>query len=323
MMLQETRRRSGPMLAPPLTIAVPARPRAGRTATRSARDVLGGLLTRRSQAIMLVGAVVASALAFALVPPVQAEFRQATEVVGSGDQARIGDYLRAYGAWGPVISLALMVGQAIVAPIPGSLVVFANGIAFGTFWGTVLSVVGQTLAAMVCFWIARVLGRGPVEAMVGRFGLDSLDHWFGKWGAPSIVLLRLVPGVAFDGVSFGAGLLNIRFRTFVIATVVGVLPQSLFYTWLIQRYPGFAVGMTVVALAVFAGTALIGIVTGLRHRRRGTSPDSSTSQPGVGVDASTVARQAVASRTGALTSQASVGTSRRSSPAMPASRTRT
>jgi uncharacterized membrane protein YdjX (TVP38/TMEM64 family) len=230
--------------------------------------MLAGLLSRRSQIALMIVTVAAVGLAWLVVPPVHAETSHALDILRTGDQQRIGDYLRSFGAWGPVISLLLMVGQAIIAPIPGALVVFANGIAFGTFWGTVLSVVGQTLAAMVCFWIARVLGRRPVEAMVGRFGLESLDRWFGRWGALSIVLLRLVPGVAFDGVSYGAGLLRIRFRTFVVATVIGVLPQSLFYTWMIQRYPGVVIVLTVVAIAVFLGTALVGIIGGLVRRRR-------------------------------------------------------
>jgi len=271
-MTQEMHRRHGPMLQ--RTIPVPVLPSQSPPAAQrseSVRRLVGGLLSRRSQIIMLMAAVLGSVLAFALVPPVQDEVRHALDVVRTGDQHAIGDYLRSFGAWGPVISLAMMVAQAIVAPTPGALVVFANGIAFGTFWGTVLSVVGQTLAAMVCFWIARLLGRGPVEAMVGRFGLDSLDRWFGRWGALSIVLLRLVPGVAFDGVSYGAGLLRIGFRTFVVATVIGVLPQSLFYTWMIQRYPGLAVGITVVAITIFSGTALVGIVSGIVHRRRSTA----------------------------------------------------
>ena len=236
------------------------------------RRMLRQFLTRRSQIILMVVTVAAVGLAWLIIPAVHAEARHALGILRTGDQQQIGDYLRSFGVWGPVISLLMMVGQAIIAPIPGALVVFANGLAFGTFQGTLLSVVGQTLAAMVCFWIARVLGRGPVEAMVGRFGLDSLDRWFGRWGALSIVLLRLVPGVAFDGVSYGAGLLRIRFRTFVIATVIGVLPQSLFYTWMIQRYPGAVIVLTAVAVTIFAGTAVVGNVGGLVRRRRAGQP---------------------------------------------------
>ena len=265
-MIQETQQR--PRLAAQPT---PVRP-ASRTGSSTMRRMLRQFLTRRSQIILMVVTVAAVGLAWLIIPAVHAEARHALGILRTGDQQQIGDYLRSFGVWGPVISLLMMVGQAIIAPIPGALVVFANGLAFGTFQGTLLSVVGQTLAAMVCFWIARVLGRGPVEAMVGRFGLDSLDRWFGRWGALSIVLLRLVPGVAFDGVSYGAGLLRIRFRTFVIATVIGVLPQSLFYTWMIQRYPGAVIVLTVVAVTIFAGTAVVGIVGGLVRRRRAGQP---------------------------------------------------
>ncbi len=207
-------------------------------------------------------------LAYALVPLFRADVQDGWSILVSGNQQEIGDYLRSFGVWGPVISLGLMIGQAIVAPIPGSLVVFANGIAFGTFWGTVLSVAGQTLAAIVCFGIARTVGRGPVEALVGRFGLQSLDRSFGRWGAYSILLLRLVPGVAFDGVSYGAGLLDIRFRTFVLATIVGIIPYSLFYTWMIRNYPGVMWTITIVSVAVFAAVAVGGTAFGLLRRHR-------------------------------------------------------
>lgn len=225
---------------------------------------------RRVQAWASIMIAAASMLAYALIPQLQAEIQHGWSVLSSGDQQEIGDYLRSFGIWGPVISLGLMIGQAIVAPIPGSLVVFANGIAFGTFWGTVLSVVGQTLAAIVCFGIARIVGRGPVEALVGRFGLQSLDRGFGRWGAYSILLLRLVPGAAFDGVSYGAGLLDIRFRTFVLATIVGIIPQSLFYTWMIRHYPGVMWTITIVSLALFVAVAVGGTVLGLVRRRRNT-----------------------------------------------------
>lgn len=223
---------------------------------------------RRAQVAVPLAVMLASLLAFALLPTFQAGVRETWTIVSSGNQQEIGDYLRSFGVWGPVISLGLMVAQAIIAPIPSSLVVFANGIAFGTFWGTVLSVVGQSLAAIICFQIARTIGRGPVESLVGRFGLQSLDRSFGRWGAYSILLLRLIPGLAFDGVSYGAGLINIRFRTFVIATVIGIIPQTLFYTWMIRNYPDVMWTITIVSLAAFAAFAVGGTVLGMVRRHR-------------------------------------------------------
>ena len=237
-------------------------------ATRRARRIVAVMMSRRTQLIVLTTAVILILALYAIDPSVRHGVGHAFSVLRSGDQHEIGAYLRSWGVWGPVISLAIMVAQAIVAPIPGALVVFANGIAFGTFWGTVISVAGQTLAAIVCFWIARLLGRGPVEKLVGRFGLESLDRWVGRWGVVGIIVLRMVPGMAFDGVSYGAGLLNMRLRTFALATMIGITPQSLFYIWMIEHYPTLTWIFTAVAFGILTIVTVAGIVAGLVQRRR-------------------------------------------------------
>lgn len=234
---------------------------------------LARLMTRRAQAAIVAGAVALAALAWLLLPGLRAGVGHGMDVLTSGDQEAIGAWMRSFGAWGPAISLVLMVAQAIVAPIPGALVVFANGIAFGTFWGTVLSVAGQTLAAVICFGIARAVGRGPVEAMVGRFGLEALDRGVGRWGPVAIVLLRLVPGVAFDAVSYGAGLMRMRFRTFLLATVAGIVPQTLFYTWMVRHYPELTWAFVAVAMVTFVAIAAGGAIASfVRSRRRRSAP---------------------------------------------------
>lgn len=267
-----------PTVQPVLTHrASEPRPRA-TAATRRARRIVAVMMSRQAQLIALATVVILTVAMYAIDPAMRHGVGHAFTVLRSGDQHEIGAYLRSWGVWGPVISLAIMVAQAIIAPIPGALVVFANGIAFGTFWGTVISVAGQTLAAIVCFWIARLLGRGPVEKIVGRFGLESLDRWVGRWGVVGIIALRMVPGMAFDGVSYGAGLLNMRLRTFALATMIGITPQSLFYIWMIEHYPKLTWIFTAVAFGILTVVAVAGIIAGLVQRRRAprTLPAAST-----------------------------------------------
>jgi len=256
---------------------VPSRPRAIGAAPGGHRSVpaggsgrLGRVLTPRAVRLLHVAAVLAVAGALAAIyllsPGARVEVAALAEMIGRGDAAAVGERLQGYGAWAPAVSLGLMVAQALVAPIPAFLVVFANGLAFGVGWGWLLSLAGQTLAAVVCFGLARALGRAPVEALVGRFGLDEADRWFARWGVVGLFLTRLLPGVGFDGVSYAAGLTRMRFATFTGVTVAGSAPQVLLYVVLGRNAPG-SIWLLVAATAVVV--ALVGAVALQRRRRAG------------------------------------------------------
>lgn len=186
---------------------------------------------------VMLGLAAAIAAAYLLHDGVRAEVGHAFAVLATGDGAAIGGYLLTYGVWAPVVSLLLMILQALAAPAPAILVAFANGLAFGVVWGGLLTMTGQTLAAVICFGIARALGREPVEALAGKLGLEAADRWLTRWGARGILLMRLIPGISFDIVSYGAGLTGIGFRPFVLATAIGTAPQAFLYAYLIREAP--------------------------------------------------------------------------------------
>ncbi len=194
------------------------------------------------------------------------EVREGASILASGDVGGLGEYILSFGAWAPVASTFLMVLQSLAAPLPSFVVTFANGLAFGTFWGWALSLFGHTLAAAVCFWIARSLGRVPVEVIVGRSGLQSADRWFARWGLYAVVVARLVPGISFDVISYAAGITHMRFRRFLGATALGVFPQTFVYSYLGHRAPEhvrlFLLSSTLIVFGVLVA-ALI------RRRRRG------------------------------------------------------
>lgn len=186
---------------------------------------------------VVLGFIAAVGLAYLLNDGVRAEVNRALAILATGDGDAIGAYILSYGVWAPVVSILLMVLQAVAAPVPAILVAFANGLAFGVVGGGLLTVFGQTLAAAICFVISRALGRSSVEALAGRLGLDAADRAVARWGARAILLARLVPGISFDVVSYAAGLTGIGFRPFVLATALGVTPQAFLYAYLIREAP--------------------------------------------------------------------------------------
>ncbi len=129
-----------------------------------------------------------------------------------------------------------------------------------------MSLLSATLAAALSFWISRLLGRGPVEALVGGRSLGSADRWFLRWGAYAVLIARLVPIVSFDAVSYAAGLTRMRFWWFMAATAVGMAPATFVYSYLGGRAPQYVRVLLVAFGVVIAGAVVAAIV---RRRRQG------------------------------------------------------
>lgn len=185
------------------------------------------------------------------------------------------DYLLGFGAWAALVSALLMVFQSVVAPLPAFVLTFTNGLLFGWAWGALLSWSSAMLGALVCFWIARALGRPVVERLVGgRKSLEVADLFFSKYGNRTILITRLLPFVSFDIISYGAGLTPITLRSFLIATGLGQLPATLAYSYLGQNLTGsiqVLFWVFTITLAIFVLGWIVGPGFLRRLRTRQTS----------------------------------------------------
>lgn len=138
--------------------------------------------------------------------------------------------IRGFGIWGPLASIGLMVLATLFAPIPGSPIAVANGVVFGPIWGSLLSWVGGLLGASVAFGAARWFGSGLVTRLFGAAALQSIDRLSERHGFWALLVIRLVPGLSFDLISFVAGLTTLRYRWFLLATAIGMAPNTILWT---------------------------------------------------------------------------------------------
>jgi uncharacterized membrane protein YdjX (TVP38/TMEM64 family) len=249
---------------PPLPIAAPER----QAAHLAIADWLHNAATIRR--LRLGGTLALAALtlvSYLLLPALRAEVNRATLLLMRGDVAALRDYLLAFGPWAPVVSALLMVLQALIAPLPAFLLAFVNGLAFGTFWGGLLTFGSALLAAAISFWIGRGLGRSAVEALVGGSGLAATDAWFARHGAWAVLAARLAPIVSFDLISYAAGLSAMRFRWFIAATALGIAPATFLYAFLGERAPQL-IGVLFVVFGLIIAVAALSAVQRRRQRRR-------------------------------------------------------
>ena len=133
------------------------------------------------------------------------------------------------GAWG----VAAFATAYVIAPlllIPGSLLTLGAGFLYGRLCGTVLVSPASVLAAAIAFLLGRTALRQRVERRIASDArLRAIDAAVGARGFRVVLLLRLSPVVPFSLLSYALGATRVGFWTYVVASLVGMLPGTFLY----------------------------------------------------------------------------------------------
>ena len=128
----------------------------------------------------------------------------------------------------------LMFVETIFPPIPSEVIMPVAGVAAGqgkmNFYGVVASgTAGAMLGNITWYLAARALGIERLHPFIDKYGhwltvnwaeVERAERWFRVNGPFFVFLGRMLPTVR-SLVSVPAGLLRMRFKTFVIASTVG------------------------------------------------------------------------------------------------------
>ena len=126
------------------------------------------------------------------------------------------------GVWGVLIFVALM-AAAVMSPLPDSPIALAGLVIYGPLPGLGLIVAGSWLGAVADFVLIRLLGRERFRRRFPRLAAP-MDDLADRLGFELLVLLRVLPTVSFDLVSYSAAVTHIPFLRFAGATLLGQLP---------------------------------------------------------------------------------------------------
>ncbi len=170
------------------------------------------------------------------------------------DRERLQRVLDGAGALAPLVYVVLLVVQAVVAPLPAPALAIAGGYGFGVVEGFFLTWAGSLVGGAISFGISRRFGRGLVA---GSGPAERLDRFVEEHGAVLIFVLRLIPLVSFDAISYAAGLSSIRFRGFLLATALGMVPGTLAFVYLGSSETGPWTWAVLLGLAGLAGAAYV------------------------------------------------------------------
>lgn len=220
--------------------------------------------------IALIGLLVLVVLVYFWVPSVHNWMNRVFKMFSTGDFDQVRAFIRSYGAYAAVISFALMILTAVIAPLPAFLITLTNANLFGWWQGAILSWSSAMVAAAVCFYIARILGRDVVVKFTTRQGLAAIEEFFSRYGKQTILIARLLPFISFDIVSYAAGLTSMGFWGFFVATGIGQLPATVIYSYVGGMLTGGSKLLVTGLLILFALSVLVTLLQKIyRERTKG------------------------------------------------------
>ncbi|GAC1320249.1 MAG: TVP38/TMEM64 family protein [Thermoleophilaceae bacterium] len=178
---------------------------------------------------------------------------------------------------GPYAPAAFVVSYAVltVLLVPATIPTLVGGAIYGTVAGSALTVLGATIGSTASFWIGQGLGRSQLRRIAGKRS-ERLDGWLSERGFLALLYARLIPVVPFSVLHYAAGTAGLRFRHYLPATVLGIIPGTVAYTLLgssVQRPRSVAFLVSVGSIALL--TVLVSVI----GRRRRAAPRSEPAHP--------------------------------------------
>lgn len=161
------------------------------------------------------------------------------------------DYLKekilSFGILSPAVFILIMATAVVISPIPSLPLDVAAGIIWGPYFGTLFAVIGAEIGAIISFLLARYFGRALVEKLFQK-QIIFCDECNERTLFILVFFSRLFPFFQFDIISYGAGLTNMKLRSFAIATFFGMIPMTYIFT---NFGTGFSLGnYSVIILSV-------------------------------------------------------------------------
>ncbi len=161
-------------------------------------------------------------------------------------------YLRA-SPWSPVIMPAVYILAGLVM-FPITALLLFTAIVFDPLASFVYALSGSVLSAVIIYGLGEILGRDIVRRLAGK-NLNKISKRIAEQGILTVATLRVVPVAPFTAINLVAGVSHIRFRDYVLGTIVGMTPGIIAITIFGGRLAKMVKDPSALNILVFVGVA--------------------------------------------------------------------
>lgn len=178
--------------------------------------------------VLKVGAALAIVLLFVIIHLIAPEFLpELFALLASGDIPATVEYIRSFGEGAIVFAFLLTLFTNALGFPPAVIFSTANVILFGIVPGIILSCVAETVGVTIAFVLMRFYFREAAEKAIAKSPfLTKVDQYSGSKGFIIMLIARMVPYLPSAVMNAVGALSSIRFRDYVLASLVGKFPST-------------------------------------------------------------------------------------------------
>ena len=178
--------------------------------------------------VLKIGAALAIVLLFVIIHLIAPGFLpELFTLLASGDIPATVEYIRSFGEWAVVFAFLLTLFTNALGFPPAVIFSTANVILFGIIPGIILSCVAETVGVTIAFVLMRFYFREAAEKAIAKSPfLAKVDRYSGSKGFFIMLIGRMVPYLPSAVMNAVGALSSIRFRDYVLASLVGKFPST-------------------------------------------------------------------------------------------------
>ncbi len=166
------------------------------------------------------------------------------------------NWIMQWGLLAPFLFILLYTVRPFVL-FPSSIFAITSGLSFGFYWGCLYTYLGSLGGGLVTYYAVNQLGRFKKSKQWKNERYNKIRSNIEREGFRYVLLLRLLPVLNYDLVSYLTSITKVKFKDYAFATAIGIIPGTIAYTYL-------GTSMTSQSKEViWIGTTLLFVIVGL------------------------------------------------------------
>lgn len=129
--------------------------------------------------------------------------------------------LRSNPARAFIILGAYVIGSVLSVPI--TVLIFATALVFGSVMGTVYSLIGCLLGAIITYAMGYFLGRDFIQKLTGP-KWQTVERKINQTGILAVATLRAIPIAPFTVINIISGAFQVPIRDYLVGSLLGLAP---------------------------------------------------------------------------------------------------